>query len=241
MPDLSLLQIYSTLLEKFGLQYWWPITRNGELTPVYRKDIHNKPLTDNERFEIAVGAILTQNTSWKNVEKAISNLSKDNLISPEKIIKIKKDKLANIIKSSGYYNQKAERLKIFSGWLTKKYQGSLKKFFSGKNTSSMRNELLSLKGIGPETADSILLYAGNKPSFVIDAYTKRTFGRIGIKEQDYHELQKIFTESLPHDTILFKEYHALIVELGKNYCNSKTICESCPILKFCDYGNAQRK
>jgi len=214
-------RLYKKLLSFFGKQEWWPVTDKNKLIPEYKK---RKRLNKKQKFEISIGAILTQNTSWKNVEKAIIQLNKKNLMDAEKIKKISKKKLAKIIKSSGYYNQKAERLKIFA------------EFFI-KNKNPKREELLKLKGIGKETADSILLYAFNKPYFVIDAYTKRIMQRLGFKFKDYDELQKIFEENLKKNVKIYKEYHALLVELAKNYCKKKPLCKECPIKKECNYKN----
>ncbi|MBW2996203.1 endonuclease [Candidatus Woesearchaeota archaeon] len=196
--------IYKALHKKFGPQNWWPTS------------------TNNKQFEVIIGAILTQNTAWYNVEKALSNLEKEHLISIERIKSTRKDKIARLIKPSGYYNQKAERLKIVAN------------FFS-KNKNPTREQLLAVKGIGPETADSILLYAFNKPIFVIDAYTKRIFSRIGMCKDrcEYHELQNIFHKSLKKSPKLYNEYHALLVELAKQNCTKKPSCKTCPINKFC--------
>ncbi len=198
----KLMRVYNKLLEYFGRQNWWPT------------------ISKNRRFEIIVGAILTQNTSWRNVEKAIKNLNDANLISAKKLSKVNTKKLASLIKSAGYYNQKAERLKIIAKFLL-------------KNKNPTREELLDVKGIGPETADSILLYAFNKPVFVIDAYTKRIMQRLGYKQESYEELQRLFESSLPKNYRLFNEYHALLVELGKHYCNKKPVCKNCPIKDLC--------
>ena len=155
-------------------------------------------MNEKQKLEIIFGAILTQNTSWKNVEKAIINLNKHNLIDVKKTIKIDNKKLAHIIKSSGYHNQKAKKLKNFSGFLLKNYNGNLKELF-GNDIGKLRHELLSVNGIGPETADSIILYAAKKPIFVIDAYTKRIMNRIGFKEESYDELQEMFMDNLEHN------------------------------------------
>jgi len=198
----KIIKIYNRLLKSFGKQHWWPI------------------VSKNKQFEIIIGAILTQNTSWKNVEKAINNLKKNNLISINKILKINVKKLAFLIKSSGYYNQKAERLKIIADFLK-------------NNKNPTRDELLNIKGIGPETADSILLYAFNKPVFVIDAYTKRIMKKLGYKQEEYNKLQKLFENNLPKKYRLFNEYHALLVELGKNYCRKQPVCKECPVKDLC--------
>ena len=211
-------KIYTTLYNRFGPQKWWPTTLEGEIRPTY----HGKKINEKQRFEIIVGAILTQNTSWKNVEKAIFNLNKAKVLDIKKTKTINQKKLASLIKPSGYYNQKAERLKIAA------------EFFS-KNKSPSREQLLEVKGIGPETADSILLYAFNQPIFVIDAFTKRIFSRIGMCKSKckYNELQDIFHKELPKAYKLFNEYHALLVELAKSNCTKKPSCKTCIISKFC--------
>jgi len=227
-------KIYHLLISAFGGQGWWPVTPIGgckgglSYKPIYGIALKN----EKQKLEIIFGAILTQNTSWKNVEKAMIELNKENLIDVDKILKIEKGNLAKIIKSSGYHNQKAEKLKIFSDFLSKKYNNNLKKFFK-KNIKALREELLSIKGIGPETADSVILYAAEKPIFVVDAYTKRIMQRIGFKERTYDELQGLFMKSLERDHKLFNEYHALLVELGKNYCKKRPLCAECPVNEFC--------
>ena len=214
-------KIYKILLKKFGKQGWWPLSVNG--IPIHKG---KSPYSEKDKFEICVGAILTQNTNWKNVEKAIINLNKAKLINVFKISKVDVRKLAKLIRPSGYYNQKAKNLKIFSNYIVKNYNGKLKLFFKNKN---LRDELLSIKGIGPETADSIILYAAEKPVFVIDAYTKRIFSRMGVCRKDisYDSLQEMFHKNLPKSVSLFKEYHALIVEFGKTFCKSKARCDLC--------------
>ena len=227
----SLTKIYKLLLPRFKLQGWWPVTKESRLIPEYHQ---SHDLTEKQKLEICFGAILTQNTSWKNVEKAIVELNKNNLIDVKKIIKIPNEKLAQIIKSSGYHNQKAKKLKNFCNFLSRNYDGNLDLLFKN-NIKKLRAELLSINGIGPETADSIMLYAAKKPIFVVDAYTKRVFNRIGFKEKTYDEFQKLFMENLPNSERLFNEYHALIVELGKNICKKNPLCRECPINKYCDY------
>jgi len=209
-------KIYGVLLEKFGSQGWWPLTIKDHKS----KHHAGKPKNFNHKFEIIIGAILTQNTNWKNVEKALYNLSKNNLINIDKIKRIKQNRLAQLIRPAGYYNQKAERLKLIADFIS-------------KNPNPTREQLLNVKGIGPETADSILLYAYQKPFFVIDAYTKRIFQRLGFKAKDYNELQNLFTKNLQKNTRIFNEYHALLVELGKNHCKNKPVCRECPIKEMC--------
>ena len=205
-----LLKIYNSLYNYFGPLNWWP----GD-TP----------------FEIMIGAILTQNTSWSNVEKAINNLKKENLLEPRKLYRISREELAQLIKPSGYYNIKARRLKNFINLFVNDFEGSAKKIFSG-DSGELRKKLLNVNGIGPETADSILLYAGRKPFFVVDAYTKRIFSRHKLISEDasYHQIQEFFSQNLDRDVKLFNEFHAQIVMLGKTICTSKNPdCAKCPI------------
>jgi endonuclease-3 related protein len=189
-----------------------------------------------------VGAILTQNTNWKNVEKAIAGLKQKGLLTPESLASADLRTIESAIRSSGYYRQKAKRLKLFAKWLVEKYDGRLDLLFAAP-LSELRQELLSLNGIGPETADSILLYAGDKPVFVIDAYTRRVFGRMGFISENasYCELQRFFESSLPSDVELFKDFHAQIVELGKTYCKKKPLCADCPLRRGCKSGGALPK
>ena len=206
----KLLEIYRRLYHAFGPQRWWP----GE-TP----------------FEIAIGAILTQNTNWGNVEKAIENLKRDEALNVESINNMKMERLASLIKPAGYFNVKAKRLKAFISFLRNEYHGSLKRM-KKEEMQTLRVRLLQVHGVGPETADSILLYALEKPVFVIDAYTKRILSRHMLMEYDksYEEFQKIFHSSLKRDVKFFNEYHALFVKLGKTYCKlKKPMCEECPL------------
>lgn len=205
-----LLKIYNSLYNYFGPLKWWP----GD-TP----------------FEIMVGAILTQNTSWSNAEKAIENLKKENLLEPRRLYRINQENLAQLIKPSGYYNIKARRLKNFVNIFVNDFEGSAEKMFSG-DSEELRKKLLNVNGIGPETADSILLYAGKKPFFVVDAYTKRVFSRHELISENaaYHQIQEFFSQNLDQDVKLFNEFHAQIVMLGKTICTSKNPdCAKCPI------------
>ena len=217
-------EIYKTLLKKFGKQGWWPTTKANSLIPVYDKNFPKKRRTEREKLEIAIGAILTQNTTWKNVEKAIKNLKKNGLLNRKKLKEISVEELANYIRSSGYFKQKAKKIKAYIE-------------FKGKVT---RKNLLKIWGVGEETADSILLYAYNKPIFVIDAYTKRILSRIGFNAKTYEEFQNIFHNNLRRNHIIFNEYHALLVKLAKEYCKKNNpLCKKCPILKFCNYGKSK--
>lgn len=205
----SLLKIFSNLYSFYGHQDWWP----GD-TP----------------FEIAIGAILTQNTNWSNVQKAIENLKKQGLLSPERLNKISTEKLSQLIKPSGYYNIKAKRIRAFLDFLFDYYHGSLK-MLKEQETNYIRGQLLSIYGIGPETADSILLYALGKPVFVVDSYTKRVLSRHRILNYNssYDEFQDLFHNELDRDVQLYNEYHALFVKVGKDYCKPKPLCERCPL------------
>ncbi|MGC8867927.1 MAG: endonuclease III domain-containing protein [Elusimicrobiales bacterium] len=226
-------KIYKILYEFYGPQGWWPICLDGR--SVYRKNYFG-PLSDSQRFEICVGAILTQNVSWKNVEKCIVKLKENRMLDPVKIIEEPDEKIYPLIISSGYYKQKALKLKNISRWIIHK-GGDFKKIFK-KNPYKIRNELLLINGIGKETADSILLYAGYLPFFVIDAYTKRIFERIFNRIcYEYDELQNLFQESLPLDHRIYNEYHALIVEISKNIClKNDPQCLRCPLRMLCSYG-----
>jgi len=181
-----------------------------------------------------VGAILTQNTNWSNVEKAIENLKKHKLLELSSLYGLPRNKLASLIRSAGYYNVKAKRLKEFLKFLCNTHQGNLKKM-SSKDAYTIRKQLLSVNGIGQETADSILLYALNKPLFVVDAYTKRMLSRHCLIKEDYsyEEVQNLFMQNLKNEVKLFNEYHALIVKLGKDIClKSKPKCNICPLRNY---------
>ncbi len=205
----TLLGIYHKLYAFYGPQHWWP----GD-TP----------------FEVAVGAILTQNTNWSNVEKAVGNLKKAGVLNAKALHLLPHEQLASLIRPAGYFNVKAKRLKYFLDFLLHYYSGSMKKA-GKKDTLALRQELLNVNGIGPETADSILLYALDKPVFVIDAYTKRVLSRHGIMQAGagYDEYQDLFHQALDQEAQLFNEYHALIVMTGKDYCKPKPRCKECPL------------
>lgn len=211
------LRIYELLRPALQKQRWWPT--------------HSK----NPQLEICLGAILTQNTNWRNVEKALSSLIKEDLIDAGKIKSISTKTLSMLIKPSGCYNQKAKKLKEFCGFAAGRYNGDMNTLFS-LSAEELRKKLLKINGVGNETADSIMLYAAKKPVFVVDAYTKRIFSRLGlIKETEpYEEVQKKFMDHLPKNAALFSSFHALLVEHGKQFCRKKPLCSSCPLKKVCN-------
>jgi endonuclease-3 related protein len=207
-----LLRIFDLLLEHFGQRHWWP----GD-TPL----------------EVSVGAILTQNCSWRNVEKAIENLKSEGMLDAESLYRVNADKLAEIIRPSGFYNIKTKRLKSFVKVLVEEYDGSFE-VLARCESQVLRKRLLEIKGIGPETADSILLYALEKPMFVIDAYTKRFVINHGLldgraPDLTYSDVQQLFMKNLPQDTYLYNEFHALVVRLCQSCCKKVPLCGQCPL------------
>ncbi len=205
-------EIYELLFDRFGPQQWWP----GET-----------------KFEIIVGAILTQNTNWANVEKAIGNLKSADLLSATKLHALEVANLAELIRPAGYYNIKAARLKNFLDWLFDEYGGKLSNL-AQLSTDRLREQLLAIKGIGPETGDSILLYAFDRDIFVVDTYTARIASRHHLIEPgaDYEQLQYLFQANLTGDVEMFNEYHALLVRCGKEFCRPKARCAGCPLEKL---------
>lgn len=228
--------IFSRLYFSFGPRNWWPVTEKCKIHPEYS----GGPKNEKQQLEVCFGSILAQNTNWKNAEKAIIELHRNSLVDVEKIAGISNERLAKIIKSSGYHNQKARKLKNFCNFLLENYNGNLRRLFKN-NIEKLRRELLSVNGIGPETSDSIILYAAKKPIFVIDAYTKRIMNRLGFRKQTYDGLQALFMKSLPNSEKLFNECHALLVELGKNVCKKHPLCGKCPISRYCNYYRHSKK
>ena len=200
-------------MDALGPQKWWP---------------------GRTRFEVIVGAILVQNTSWTNVERAIGALRKERLLTAVRIARTPVGQLATLIRSSGYFRQKARKLHEFVRFLETRHDGSLDKMFDTP-TEELRAQLLSVHGIGPETADSILLYAGRHPVFVVDAYTRRILGRHEVvpKQSSYEDIRRLMEKSVPSNVSLFNEFHALIVEVGKRFCRPKAPkCSACPLNCF---------
>jgi endonuclease-3 related protein len=220
-PADKLKDVYERLFKAYGPQHWWPAS---------------------ERFEVIAGAILTQSTAWTNVVKALTNLKAAGKLSPEGLRNLSEAELAGLIRPCGYYNVKARRLKACADWLGKRYSDDLDQLFNN-DIKSVRTQLLNIYGIGEETADSIILYAGNKPVFVIDAYTRRIVDRLGLTPGDksYGGYQALFTSTLPSDTELFNEYHALLVRHGKEACRKRPLCHRCCLREAVCPGLPERK
>jgi endonuclease III related protein len=205
----TLKAFYDAMFTAYGPQHWWPAK-----SPT----------------EVIIGAILTQNTAWRNVERAIANLAAAKALDWERLHEMDAEELAELIRPAGTYKVKAKRLKSFVEWLWERFDGDLKRMF-GVSLHSLREELLGVSGIGRETADAILLYAGQMPSFVVDAYTARILFRHGLIDDsaDYDEIKELFESNLSEDVQYFNEYHALLVQIGKLHCRPKPKCEGCPL------------
>ncbi len=212
-PAQRLPKVYRLLLRRYGPQRWWPAD-----TP----------------FEVIIGAILTQSAAWLNVEKAIANLKRADVLTPASLRSLPMDELTQLIYPSGYYNAKALKMKAFVERLGDAHHDSLDELFS-LDIAALRTELLGIHGIGPETADSIILYAAEKPIFVIDAYTRRILSRLGLSRarDDYDSFQMLFMENLTHDVGMFNEYHALLVRHGKDVCKRAPQCDQCCLADTC--------
>jgi endonuclease III related protein len=209
-------RVFLWLQDYYGYQDWWPAE---------------------DEFEIIIGAILTQNTNWSNVEKAIDNLKQQELCNAQAIVELETDQLAQLIRSSGYFNQKALRLKNIASWYLE--QGAVNGL-SQFSQSELRQQLLNLKGVGDETADDICLYAFNHPLFIIDTYTRRIFSRLSLLEYEhsYNRLQQLFHQHLPADAAHYQQFHALIVSHAKQHCRKKPVCADCPLEVSCEYDKA---
>ncbi|MHB2025815.1 MAG: hypothetical protein ACYCPQ_04135 [Elusimicrobiota bacterium] len=230
------LAVYRRLYQAYGPQGWWPTTISMFLLrgPTYHPRRYGG-LSDRERSEICMGAILTQNTNWANVEKALGSLHQAEIWTFKDVAKTPRGRLSKLIRSSGYFRQKSLKLMTFAAYLISRGQ-SLSAWLS-RPSRELREELLSLWGIGPETADSILLYAGNHPVFVIDAYTLRIAGRIGwFLNFNYDKAASYFIQRLPKSPKIYNEFHALLVKLGKEYCRTDPVCQKCVLAEVCRYG-----
>ena len=215
---MSIEKVYRLLAEAYGPRGWWPLVRRRGGKPEYFTPV----TSERQRFEVAAGAVLTQNTAWRNASLAVSALSGAGLLDPRAMARAPAGEVARLIRPAGYYNQKARRLVGLGGFFAEgRFEG--------------RDSLLSLEGIGPETADSIMLYAYGEPFFVVDAYTRRIFGRLGLLEgfTAYEGIRERFEGVLGPDAALYGEYHALIVELGKRCCRKAPLCEGCPLNDIC--------
>ena len=218
IPSRDLPIYFETLSGALGPMHWWPAR---------------------SPFEVIVGAILTQNTAWSNVERAIANLRRERLLTPSAIDRVPQARLARLIRSSGYFRQKAKKLKAFVQFLREEHGGSLQRMFR-LPTSALREQLLAVHGIGRETADSILLYAGGHPTFVVDAYTHRILERHGLRPENssrrkssYEDVRTMFESSLPRQTQLYNEFHAYIVHVGKNWCRKTAPrCTQCALRRY---------
>ncbi|MFA4907211.1 MAG: hypothetical protein WC602_03000 [archaeon] len=218
-------EIYAALFSSFGPQGWWPVRAENEKSANYHPQNYSLPETESQKFEVCAGAILCQNTSWKNASKAIGKLRSAKALNGREILALSPPSLAKLIHSSGCHSQKARKLREFAE-------------FNGKVS---RESLLGLWGIGPETADSILLYAHHEPVFVVDAYTKRIFSRIGLcaKNADYREIQSLVHSKFSVSHREYNEFHALLVKLGKDYCRAKPVCRNCPLKGECAFGKSR--
>lgn len=218
--------VYETLRKAYGEVGWWPLLKQEPSGWVcdYPSENLSKDMSRDAQFEIALGAILTQNTNWQNAERALIGLKKANLFSADAILAISQIDLAEVIRPSGYYQQKARKLKVFAA-------------FWASDREPTRSSLLSLWGLGPETVDDMLLYGFGETIFVIDAYTKRLFTRVGLCDEriPYETLQALLTKYLPNDRYVFRLYHALIVQHAKHHCRKQPICSDCPLSAQCQY------
>lgn len=223
--------LYPKLFEMYGAQGWWPllVQKEGQYVSHYRKDQNDCKLTEDERFEVSVGAILTQNTNWKNVEKGLGNLCKYNLLSLKTFGAATEEQIKDAIRCTGYFNQKAKALRCFYQFLQENSFDMLQK----NEQMASRDLLLEVKGIGPETADCILLYALDQPSFVVDAYTRRFLieKKIISNCASYQDIKVLFEDALPLDVTLFKEYHALLVAHAKRFYSKKEYGVNDPLLE----------
>lgn len=233
-------QLYDCLLGQYGPQGWWPTTPLNGDEPRYYPEGRDGALRPEEQWEIAVGAVLTQNTAWRNAEQALIRLAAGGVRHPAALLALKCADVAELVRPSGYYNQKTRRLRGLAGHIAATHGGCVERWL-GRPPDLLRSELLELKGIGPETADCILLYAAGYPYFVIDAFTRRICSRLGLIDEviKYAELQDLFTRSLPRDTAVYNEYHALLVRHAVESCRVRPRCAGCCLRPSCPLGRQQ--
>ena len=236
-PSLKPLPLYKALLDRFGPQGWWPTTPPGGTEPVYDPQQRNADLTERQRWEIIVGAVLTQNTAWRNVTMALQALAAAGVMDVSKVAGADLRRLTHLLRPARYYNQKARRLRDLARYILGRHAGRPSNLLAGE-LSDVRKRLLSLPGIGPETADSILLYADHRPIFVVDAYTRRIVERLGMAagELSYDRLQRQFMDKLPADPDLFNQFHALLVRHAAEVCKTRPSCAACCLLSNCPMG-----
>ena len=236
---LSVLQTYERLLRHYGPQGWWPTTARGGIRPLYRPGTAGTVPGPRQQWEIVVGSILTQNTAWRNASAALSALIRRRVLSLRRMAALPLPDLAAAIHSAGYFNQKARNLQELAAHLLAASGGRIAPFLS-RPATELRAELLARRGVGPETADSILLYAAGRPSFVVDAYTRRIAARLAWVPEDiaYHPLQEHLESRLPQDTTLYNEYHALLVRHAVAHCRARPLCEGCCLRDACPAGGA---
>lgn len=225
-------RLYSLLMDHHGPRRWWPVTPEEGGEPRY----DGGPRTDTQRLEVILGAILTQNTAWRGAARAVGNLYQAGLVDFRRLLETTAEELAPLLRPSGYYNRKALKIKTLVSFLDARYGGRWQGLLE-EDTGAMRGLLLSVKGIGPETADSIVLYAAGRPSFVIDAYTRRLMHRLGWGREDesYDSLKRRFEEAMPREALIYREYHALIVRHCVDLCRKRApLCARCPLNRFCE-------
>ncbi len=231
---------YRTLLRSFGPRGWWPTTPPGGLRPKYHPGRYGPP-SPKAGLEVCLGAILTQNAAWTNVERALKNLHRSRAVDVDRIRRMPSRRLEKLIRSSGYFVQKSIKLKKFAAHAAAKRR-RLTSWLRNGSLPALREELLGIHGIGPETADSMLLYAGGRLTFVVDAYTKRIGSRVGwySKNAGYDEMQEYLTSRLRRSAEVYNEFHALLVELAKRHCRTKSDCADCPLRSGCRTGRKSR-
>ena len=235
LQTVSPIGIYRRLLKVYGPQGWWPVTVGADARPRYRPGFHGR-LTERQAWEVCVGAIMTQNTAWGNVEKALRALHEAGVRSPQAVLDAPSAKLERLIRPSGYFRRKAVKLKALARHLRGR-GGRVVAWLNGGAQADRRQELLGIYGIGPETADSMLLYACARPAFVVDAYTRRIGERLGwYKAATYDCAQRFLVGSLASDPVLYNECHALLVALAKNHCRKTPACSGCPLQEVCLHG-----